>query len=57
LKNFNPKWKAAHMLIIQILLVPIFALILVGGIFIIGAASVTPSHDDNPDDLPVNHTD
>jgi hypothetical protein len=45
------------MIILQILLVPIFALILVGAIFAIGVASVTSSRDDNYDDLPIIQTD
>ncbi len=50
----NDTRKVGQMLILQILIVPIFALILLGVVFIIGVAVVTPSRYDNQDDLPAN---
>ncbi len=45
------------MLILQILLVPIFVVILVSAVFIIGVASVTSSQNDNPNDYPIIYID
>jgi hypothetical protein len=44
------------MLILQIFIVPVFALVLIGAIFAIGVAGVTSSRDDDHDELPIIQT-
>jgi hypothetical protein len=45
------------MLIVQILLVPVFALILLASVFLIGVSSVTPPFYDNHTDETMTKTD
>ncbi len=41
------------MLILQILLVPVFVLLLLGIVFVIGAAGTSPAQYDHQDDAPI----
>ncbi len=43
------------MLFLQIILVPVFVLILVGSVFLIGVGATIPTRDDTPNNLPLYH--
>ncbi len=46
----NETWKVDRMLILQIIIVPVFALTLLGAVFMIGVGSTISTRQDGPED-------